>query len=100
MSLFSYDAIPIDAKEQIRIFMLSPSIKDSSTNPIIDNALIEGSLEAVDRIDKPEYTALSYTWGNDTPLRTILIKGKQFEITTNLHDALSELRQEHKPVRF
>jgi hypothetical protein len=62
--------------------------------------LIEGSLEAVDRIDKPEYTALSYTWGNDTPLRTILIKGKQFEITTNLHDALTELRQEHKPVRL
>lgn len=100
MSLFSYDTIPIDAKEQIRIFTLSPSIKDSSTNPVIDKALIGGSLEAVDRIDKPEYTALSYTWGNDTPLRTILIKGQQFEIITNLHDALTELRQKHKPVRL
>jgi hypothetical protein len=100
MSLFSYDAIPIDAKEQIRIFTLSPSIKDSLTNPIIDKELIEGSLKAVNRTEKPEYTALSYTWGNDTPLRTILIKGQPFEITTNLHDALSELRQEHKPVRL
>jgi hypothetical protein len=79
MSLFTYDAIPIDAKEQIRIFTLSPSINDSLTNPIIDKALIDGSLEVVNRIDKPEYTALSYTWGNDTPLRTILIKGRQFE---------------------
>ncbi len=100
MSLFSYDAIPIDAKEQIRIFTLLPSIENSSSNTIIDKALIEGSLEVVNRIDKPEYTALSYTWGNNTPLRTIFINGKQFEITTNLHDALSELRQEHKPVRL
>jgi hypothetical protein len=100
MSRFSYDTIPFSAKEQIRIFTLSPSVENSSTDPIEHDALIKGSLESVNWTDKPEYTALSYTWGNDTPLRTILIKGRQFEITANLHDALSELRQKENSVRL
>jgi hypothetical protein len=100
MSPFSYDTIPFSAKEQIRIFTLSPSAENSSTDPIEHDALIKGSLESANWTDKPEYTALSYTWGNDTPLQTILIKGQQFEITANLHDALSELRQKEKSVRL
>ena len=37
-------------------------------------------------IDKaPEYQALSYTWGNPTPVYDMLIDGKTFEIRHNLH---------------
>jgi hypothetical protein len=62
MHSFSYDNIPFNAREQIRIFTLSPSPENCSTDPIEHDALINGSLESVNQTDNPEYMALSYVW--------------------------------------
>lgn len=35
--------------------------------------------------DRPQYTALSYTWGNYIPDRTITISNKRMKITPNLY---------------
>jgi hypothetical protein len=43
----------------------------------------------------PIYTALSYTWGDETKVRPILIDGHDFDVTHNLFDALHALRCEH-----
>jgi hypothetical protein len=92
MSPFTYDKIPINAEEQIRLLKLFPSPRISSTNSLeVD---IKCSLKPVSLFHKPAYIALSYTWGSETPLKTILIDGKALGITLNLHDALCHLQQD------
>jgi hypothetical protein len=44
---------------------------------------------------KPNYHALSYTWGPVSPTFNILIDGENFEIRENLHSALLRLRSTH-----
>ena len=45
------------------------------------------------RLDKGPYsTALSYTWGDPTITKAILIDGHALDVTVNLHDALKHLR--------
>ncbi|KIM98268.1 hypothetical protein OIDMADRAFT_69443, partial [Oidiodendron maius Zn] len=39
------------------------------------------------------YTALSYTWGDPTVTKEILVNGKPLQVTTNLESALRHLRQ-------
>lgn len=45
---------------------------------------------------KPEYEALSYTWGDESIRHTILIDGCDFSVGQNLFDALRGLRVEVK----
>ena len=94
---FTYDQCSIDAIEQIRLLTLFPSGRTSSNDQI--DISVKCSLESVYLAKKPTYIALSYTWGNATPLKTILIDGKSFGVTVNLHHALSHLQQE-EPVRL
>jgi len=42
--------------------------------------------------EKPEYEALSYTWGESKPAETILLNGEPFAIQENLYNALDNLR--------
>jgi hypothetical protein len=43
---------------------------------------------------KTQYKALSYTWGEERPLHTILIKGQPFRIRQNLFDFLVQKQQD------
>lgn len=38
------------------------------------------------------YEALSYVWGDSSITRTILLEGREFQVTTNLYSALRRLR--------
>jgi hypothetical protein len=40
-----------------------------------------------------QYTALSYTWGDSTPLHTILVDGKPLQVRQNLWDFLQQARE-------
>jgi hypothetical protein len=42
------------------------------------------------------YEALSYAWGDVTPVMAILLEGQSVLITKNLHSALSDLRYKDK----
>lgn len=44
--------------------------------------------------DPPPYVALSYVWGDASRTRTIMLDGEIFSITSNLHEAMLQLRQE------
>lgn len=48
------------------------------------------------RSDWGDYMALSYFWGSVEPKRHILLNGLQFPVTSNLWDALAQLRQSHR----
>ena len=57
---------------------------------------IECHLEHVSLEDNPEFTALSYVWGDLTDTRTIYLHEVPFPITQNLHAALRSIRS-HTP---
>ncbi|OJJ29918.1 hypothetical protein ASPWEDRAFT_46662 [Aspergillus wentii DTO 134E9] len=83
MSSYTYAALP---EEHIRILVLKPNHDHDA--PIECN-LVEYSLE-IPR--KHRYEALSYVWGNPAAAKSILLNGFDFPVTTNLHAALSHLR--------
>ena len=60
-----------------------------------DPVLLHVSLD-----DEPNFTALSYCWGDPSAQHTIGISGCRFKVTRNLKVALLNLRQEDKPRRL
>lgn len=55
---------------------------------------IEGSLRVIDIAANPDpqYTCLSYVWGDPKVLRPAIINGQHIQITKNLYDALVHIR--------
>lgn len=80
---------------QIRILLLQPT--PAFVTPAT-RSTIKCSLEEADLDDRPQYTALSYSWatedGDDTKSHRIEVDGKPFPITRNLYDALIRFRSE------
>ncbi|TVY45237.1 Heterokaryon incompatibility protein 6,OR allele [Lachnellula occidentalis] len=70
----------------IRLLHLSPASFDDTIRCHFTDALLD---------DKPDYEALSYTWGDVKDTRSIEVEGKAFSITSNLHLALKYLRLEN-----
>lgn len=58
---------------------------------------IEATLEARSFLERPQYKALSYTWGNSEKTRPITVNGKRMNIRENLWEALFHLRDAHRP---
>ena len=57
-----------------------------------DEAVISCSLEVVPLSSKPQYSALSYTWGDAGDTRNIIIGGRAVEVRFNCFYALWQLR--------
>ena len=68
---------------EIRLLILQPGAGDE---PII------GELLPAKIFDLPNYEALSYVWGSETPCNTIRIHGEERAIRDNLWRALKQLR--------
>jgi hypothetical protein len=88
-----YTTLPIPAQSKyIRLLTVYP-------NPTPDNldAPIHCDLSLVDLTKRPEYTALSYTWGKGarttTVPKTIGCNGCPVPVTNNCYDALIHLRK-------
>lgn len=78
---------PLDpAKNEIRLLTIEPASDECAT--------LSCSLSTVSLDDDPVYDALSYTWGDRTQSVPIRLDGFLWEITTNLSDALLQLRQD------
>jgi Heterokaryon incompatibility protein (HET) len=76
---------PIDTlSDGIRLLILEPA--GNLTDPITCR------LQHVTFVKKPKYEALSYTWGDETVRHSISIEGRDFDVGTNLFDALRYLR--------
>jgi hypothetical protein len=82
---------PLDEiTEEIRILHLHPSTDRSSS--------VRADLVIVSLLDKPEYDALSYCWGDSEQRAEITLSGTQVSVTKNLGDALCALRT-HSGIR-
>jgi hypothetical protein len=57
---------------------------------------IEATLESRSFLERPQYKALSYTWGNSEKMKPITVNGKKMNVTQNLWDALFHLRDAHR----
>jgi len=57
---------------------------------------LEATLETHSFLERPQYIALSYTWGDSASTKPITINGKRMDITENLWNALFHIRDSHK----
>jgi hypothetical protein len=57
-----------------------------------DGATLSLELHTYPRTSSPEYDALSYTWGDDTSITSVMCNGVSLEIRTNLSRALPFIR--------
>lgn len=60
--------------------------------PGVDGSQIQCTIENMSLMRPPKYTALSYCWGDPNKTLDILVNDQPFPATTNLHAALSRLR--------
>ncbi|KAH0538177.1 hypothetical protein FGG08_005235, partial [Glutinoglossum americanum] len=58
---------------------------------------IQCKLESARFVDNPNYSALSYTWGDPKPTKIIAVNGAKMEVTENLWNALHDLRHPDEP---
>ncbi|KAJ6201965.1 heterokaryon incompatibility protein-domain-containing protein, partial [Bipolaris maydis] len=86
MSQYSYSPLPTGS-DSIRLLRLMPH-KDETAN--IKCELFEHSLHNLCRTHL--YEALSYEWGNPKEKLPVFIHEHSFNVTINLHAALSRLR--------
>ncbi|KAG4441307.1 hypothetical protein IFR05_003235 [Cadophora sp. M221] len=92
MSSFSYTETSFNSKEQIRLLTLFPAIKAPSENEFENTSPPRTSLTPFNWNDKPPYIALSYTWGDATQIKPIIIDDKTLDITVSLHEALLHMQ--------
>ncbi|KAF9778519.1 hypothetical protein IL306_003971 [Fusarium sp. DS 682] len=76
---------PLSSSSSFRLLELLPS--DNRSDPLV------GHLVDSDITFQPDYEALSYVWGDITPVKYIDIAGQDISITSNLHSALIHLRR-------
>jgi hypothetical protein len=86
MSQYSYSSLP-SGSHSIRLLRLMPQ-KDETAD--IQCELFEYSLQ--DSCGTHLYEALSYVWGNPDNKLPICMHNNRFDVTINLHAALSRLR--------
>lgn len=81
-SIFKYNHLD-KSKRMIRLIRLSEDQKGAEV--CLD-------ICTVDLDSRPEYTALSYTWGPISPVREIRLNGQSFMVRENLFEFLVQLR--------
>ncbi|KAK2604201.1 hypothetical protein N8I77_007149 [Diaporthe amygdali] len=74
---------PLD-KGDFRLLVLDPG---PPQDPNISVRLVQCRLQSA-----PPYDALSYVWGDQSQMSTILLDAKPFQVTANLHWALRRIR--------
>lgn len=79
---YIYEPLSIPRNE-IRLLSLQPGSFDDELRCTLRNVSLD---------DDPEYHALSYTWGDPTNKKPVLIDGSTFNVTVNLYDALQHFQ--------
>jgi hypothetical protein len=106
-----YKYLPLPSKRHIRLLHLLPRPQVEFPSPFWSDAeTIHCSIKTLSLDEKPEYDALSYTWGNPILVyqnegqakegakifdksREIVCNGMPLTVTVNLHDALIAIRR-------
>ncbi|EUC39519.1 hypothetical protein COCMIDRAFT_31310, partial [Bipolaris oryzae ATCC 44560] len=85
MDILIYEPIDLD-RPAFRLLQLL-----RGKGPTIECMLYQAYLDGTDTVP---YDALSYTWGGTDKTSTVIVNGKTFDVTKNLHSALQHLRSE------
>ncbi|KAH6666430.1 heterokaryon incompatibility protein-domain-containing protein [Halenospora varia] len=113
-----YEYASLPSKRHIRVLHLLPRPEVDFPSPFwLDPETIHCSIKTLSLDDKPEFDALSYTWGNpitvyeneeqakegasifEKPLE-IFCDGKLLKVTVNLYDALLAIRRIPRDVGY
>ncbi|KAH8601549.1 heterokaryon incompatibility protein-domain-containing protein [Bisporella sp. PMI_857] len=79
----------------LRLHSLNSSIHTVGSSPLsADKVPIFCELKHAYRGEKPYYEALSYTWGDARQTAPIVVDGHEVQVTKNLHDALTHIRED------
>ena len=111
MSCFVFRSLT-PCKNPIRLLQVLPEVHRPSnerslvqqpenlcpSHPVVSNNVICCTISDVSLEDAPQYTALSYSWGDQTRKREILLNGATISITENLESALRHLRHPYEPL--
>lgn len=87
---FQYRPLRPD-KQEIRLIHLFSLEEDDSTLISGHQKLVSCRLEHISLADKPNYTALSYTWGDSSTTHEIILNDQRFRVTINLEYILRHL---------
>ena len=87
MEDFNYSSVPLGARE-IRILELLPSTQR--------DAAIRANISWAQLDDLPRFSALSYTWGDESNKVSIEMASQRLSITESLETALKALRKPHE----
>lgn len=80
--------VPLDVKcGEFRVLTLHPASTEQGST--IHCSLTTGELDT-----EIDYYALSYCWGDLESRTSVIVDGKQMQVTLNLNDALCELRKQ------
>jgi hypothetical protein len=85
---FSSKPLPKNV-DSIRLIILKPCVKPIEEK---DDSVVRCELSHVTFAHKPQYEALSYTWGDPNDLKDIIVDGLQMTVRANLYSALLHLR--------
>jgi hypothetical protein len=84
-----FEYAPLDPlKSEIRLLEILPISKHT----VAESDCVECRLFNISLDEQPEYEALSYTWGPQNDMCSILLNGHNFKISRNLEAALIKLR--------
>lgn len=81
--------------DSFRLLELGPA---ADVQGALKGSLAATTLERIDIDIVTRYTALSYVWGNPTPVGSIAINGSNVGITANLTQALRDIRHTSRAV--
>ena len=96
MSTLTYQTTPLDpARETIRLLTVLPKPEDSTDDVEIHCTLRVATLSAA-----TNFTAVSYTWGDQALTKNIIINGYATSVTENFERALRHFRQTHPGISF
>jgi hypothetical protein len=87
---YEYSYVDTEGRE-IRLFELAPAARHS--DPVVGSMRRTRLTKSTNRRDKnPDFDALSYVWGPQTPAKYIIVDGRRLHVGRNLKRALQDIR--------
>jgi hypothetical protein len=93
-----------NSKSEIRLLNLQPRCSTQPDYLLAESSVqagpdqLHGSLRVASLDDKPQYTALSYVWGDANDTLPIFLDGLEFKARKNLIDALTHIQDDNEAV--
>lgn len=91
-----YPYRPLTEPDSIRLLCLQPT----SFGTCVSARLVHTSFSECDFDIIDSYTALSYVWGDSTKRKTIAVDSTVISISSNLYNALFDIRDDSRTIRL